>query len=180
VQGDVPGTRPRPRILIVEDELLIAMEIEQMLVELGCAVVGPAPSVAQALAILDREEPDFAILDVNLGPERSTPIAEALRKRGVPFALATGYDRSQLPEPAYRHALHLGKPLDHKRLVDARVGSFSRLSPRDAPPPPAPRDRHESGHGGRLWRDGARGGALLAQNFRHLGARHVGLGMSFD
>ncbi len=119
MQGDVPRTRPRPRILVVEDELLIAMETEQILVDLGCSVVGPAPSVAQALALLDGEEPDFAILDVNLGPERSVPVAEALRKRGVPFALATGYDRAQLHESAYRDALHLGKPLDHKRLVDA-------------------------------------------------------------
>ena len=119
MQGDVRRAGSRPRILVVEDEFLIALEIEQMLVDLGCTVIGPVPSVARALALLEREAPDFAILDVNLGRERSTPVAEALRADGVPFGLATGYDRSQLPEEAYRDATHLGKPLDRHRLVDA-------------------------------------------------------------
>jgi CheY-like chemotaxis protein len=119
VQRDVARTGSRPLILVVEDEVLIAMEIEQMLADLGCTVLGPAPSVARALALIEREEPDFAILDVNLGRERSAPVAEALRERGVPYALATGYDRSQLPEDAYRDTPHLGKPLDHQRLVGA-------------------------------------------------------------
>jgi two-component SAPR family response regulator len=107
------------RVLVVEDELLIAIEIETMLAEFDCAVVGPVPSVAQALALLEREWVDFAILDVNLGRERSTPIAEALRSRGVPFALATGYEAEQLPEEAFRYATHLGKPLDARRLQRA-------------------------------------------------------------
>jgi CheY-like chemotaxis protein len=126
VQRDVARTGSRPLILVVEDEFLIAMEIEQMLTELGCTVLGPVPSVARALALIEREEPDFAILDVNLGRERSAPVAEALRERGVPFALATGYDRSQLPEQAYQGAPHLGKPLDHQRLV----GALGRLQAR--------------------------------------------------
>jgi DNA-binding NarL/FixJ family response regulator len=82
-------------------------------------VIGPVPSAARALALIGREKPDFAIIDVNLGRERSALVAEALRERGVPFALATDYDRSQLPEEAYRDAPHLGKPLDHHRLVGA-------------------------------------------------------------
>ena len=112
----------RLRVLVVEDEFLIVLETEQMLDRLGCVVIGPAPTVARALALLDREEPDLAILDVNLG-ERSTPIAEALRARGVPFALATGYNGHQLPEAAFRYAPHLGKPLDHHLLV----GALTRL-----------------------------------------------------
>jgi CheY-like chemotaxis protein len=119
VQRDVPRTGSGPHVLVVEDELLIAMEVEQMLADLGCTVLGPVPSVARALALIERAKPDFAILDVNLGRERSAPVAEALRRHGVPFALATGYDRSQLPEEAYRDAPHLGKPLDQHRLVDA-------------------------------------------------------------
>jgi CheY-like chemotaxis protein len=121
VQRDVARTGSRPLILVVEDEVLIAMEIEQALADLRCSVLGPAPSVA--LALIEREKPDFAILDVNLGRERSAPVAEALRERGVPFALATGYDRSQATEEAYRDAPHLGKPLDHQRLV----GALARL-----------------------------------------------------
>jgi CheY-like chemotaxis protein len=119
VQGDVATTGSGLRVLVVEDEFLIAMETEQMLVDLGCIVIGPVPTVARALALLDREKPDFAILDVNLGRERSTPVAEALRARGVPFALASGYNGSQLPEEAFRNAPHLGKPLDRNLLVRA-------------------------------------------------------------
>jgi CheY-like chemotaxis protein len=90
-----------------------------MLARLGCTVVGPAPTVARTVALLEREEPDFAILDVNLGSERSTPVAEALRSRGVPFALATGYNGSQLREEAFRDAPHLGKPIDFHLLRKA-------------------------------------------------------------
>ena len=111
-------TGTRLRVLVLEDEFLIALETEQMLGDLDCIVIGPAPTVARALALLDREKPDFAILDVHLGSERSTPVAEALRERGVPFALATGYSADQLPE-ALRDAPQLGKPLDHHLLTDA-------------------------------------------------------------
>jgi CheY-like chemotaxis protein len=107
------------RVLVVEDEFLIALDIEQILAGLGCIVIGPAPSVARALALIDREAPDFAILDVNLGRERSAPVAEALRARGVPFALATGHNSRQLPEAVFLDAPHLGKPLDHHLLVRA-------------------------------------------------------------
>jgi CheY-like chemotaxis protein len=126
VQDDAARARPGLRILVVEDELLVAMEIERMLARLGCVVVGPAPSVPRALALIAREAPDFAILDVNLGRERSTPVAEALLARGVPFALATGYDGRQLPEEAFRKAAQLGKPLDYHLLV----GALARLGDR--------------------------------------------------
>ncbi len=119
MQGDVAKSALGLRVLVVEDEFLIAMETEQMLADLGCIVIGPVPTVARALALFDREKPDFAILDVNLGRERSTPVAEALRAGGVPFALATGYNGSQLPEKAFRNAPHLGKPLDRNLLVRA-------------------------------------------------------------
>jgi AmiR/NasT family two-component response regulator len=119
MHGDVTAIRPGLRVLVVEDEFLIALEIEQMLVGLGCIVVGPAPTVLRALTLIDREELDFAILDVNLGCNRSTPVAERLWAAGVPFALATGYDDRQLPEEAFRNAPHLGKPLDHHLLISA-------------------------------------------------------------
>jgi two-component SAPR family response regulator len=103
---------------VLEDQFLIAMEIEGMLVRLGCIVLGPVPTVARALALLERDRVDFAILDVNLGRERSAPVAEALRVRGVPFALATGYDGQQLTEEAFRDAQHLGKPIDFHLLSE--------------------------------------------------------------
>lgn len=105
------------RVLVVEDELVIALAIEQILEDLGCVVVGPAPSVVRALALMAGEEIDFAILDVNLGRTRSTPVAEELHARGVPFAVATGYDRAQLPEAVFDGVPHLGKPLSERCLA---------------------------------------------------------------
>jgi hypothetical protein len=98
-------------------------------------VVGPVPTVARALDLLERDRVDFAILDVNLGRKRSAPVAEALRVRGVPFALATGYEGRKLPEKAFRDAQHLGKPIDFhllaetiRRLTDDRETPYIRRS----------------------------------------------------
>ena len=83
---------PRRRVLIVEDELLIAMLVEQMLEDLGYAVVGPALTVAEALSLSEREDFDCAVLDMNLGHGiSSAPVADALRAKGVPFIFASGY-----------------------------------------------------------------------------------------
>jgi DNA-binding response OmpR family regulator len=83
---------PRRRILIVEDEMLIAMLVEQMAQDLGYDVVGPALTVDEALSLIDRETLDGAILDMNLGHGiSSTPVAEALRARSIPFLFASGY-----------------------------------------------------------------------------------------
>ena len=122
MEHDLARTRPALRDLVLEDQFLIAIEIEGMLARLGCAVIGPAPTVARALGLLARHRVDFAILDVNLGRERSTPVAEILLARGVPFALATGYDDRQLPEEAFRGAQHLGKPIDFHRLAETIGG----------------------------------------------------------
>lgn len=83
------------RILVVEDEPLVAMLIEDLLLELGCKVVGPAGTVAQALALADTRL-DGALLDVNLGVEQSYPVADKLAADGVPFAFVTGYGRHGL------------------------------------------------------------------------------------
>jgi len=90
-------------------------------------VIEPVPIVARACALIDRAAPDFAILDVNLGRQRTTPIAETLRSRGVPFILATRYTARQWPEEVFRNATHLGKPLDHRRLA----GALARLGKED-------------------------------------------------
>jgi CheY-like chemotaxis protein len=85
----------RRRVLIVEDELLIAMLVEQMAEDLGYTVVGPALTVDEALSFVAREELDCAVLDMNLGHGvSSAPIAEALRAKGVPFLFASGYGSS--------------------------------------------------------------------------------------
>ena len=104
------------RILVAEDELVVAMEPEALLTGLGHVVLGPVPTVGQALALLARERPDVALLDVNLGGERATPVAEALLERGVPFVLVTGYGEQQLREAVLRDARRLSKPFDGRRL----------------------------------------------------------------
>lgn len=82
------------RVLIVEDEAIVAFMLEDMLVELGCAVVGPALRLADALRLVEEEAGiDAAILDVNIGGERSDRVAEALTRRRIPFVFATGYGR---------------------------------------------------------------------------------------
>lgn len=79
------------RVLVVEDEPVVAMCLEDILEALGHVTVGPASRLADGLALARNERFDAAILDINLGGERSTTIAETLRGRGVPFAFASGY-----------------------------------------------------------------------------------------
>jgi two-component sensor histidine kinase len=85
------------RILIVEDEPLVAMDLKVILHEAGIDVVGPARTSAAALGLLERAPLDGALLDANLGGERIDGVAAALARRGVPFAFVTGYGRESLP-----------------------------------------------------------------------------------
>lgn len=79
------------RILVVEDEMLVLMNIEMALEDLGCSAICAVASVAEALAILARQGFDAAMVDVNLGGEKSYPVADALARLGIPFAFSTGY-----------------------------------------------------------------------------------------
>ncbi len=103
-------------ILVVEDEVLVAMEMEDRLMAMGYSVIGPAPSVADANELLDRQTPRAALLDVNLGDETVAPIARRLREGSIPFALVTGYARLVLEDPALRDAPRLSKPVADRDL----------------------------------------------------------------
>lgn len=112
------------RVLVVEDEPLVAMLLEDMLSDLGCTVVGVAGSLDEAVAHATGAELDVAILDVNLGAQSSAPVAAALSGRGVPFVFATGYGESGVPE-AFRGRPALQKPYgmqDVARLLAQAVG----------------------------------------------------------
>jgi DNA-binding response OmpR family regulator len=85
------------RILVVEDEALIAVMVEDMIADLGGIVVGPAASIQAALALAQNEALDAAILDVNVRGERIDPVAEVLFTRNVPVLFATGYGEVRLP-----------------------------------------------------------------------------------
>ncbi|HVN01147.1 MAG TPA: response regulator [Caulobacteraceae bacterium] len=107
----------RLRVMVVEDEGLIALMIEDMLEDLGCEVVLSAAGVGQALAWIEAGgEADAALLDVNLGGEAVFPVAEALARRGVPFAFTTGYGEAH--DPRFRGAPLLSKPIKPDRLED--------------------------------------------------------------
>ncbi len=84
------------RVMIVEDELLVALLIEDVLSDLGCTTVGPFGSVAQAMSAVDSESLDLAVLDVNLGGEMVYPVAESLERRRIPFLFVSGYGEDAL------------------------------------------------------------------------------------
>jgi DNA-binding NtrC family response regulator len=113
------------RVLIVEDEPLVAMLLEDMLTDAGFGVSGCVSSIGQALQIVDERPGDFefAILDVNLGGEPIFPVAEALHAAGKPFAFATGYGPAGLPE-VWRNRPTLQKPFsaaDVEQVLAATV-----------------------------------------------------------
>ena len=102
-------TERRLRVLIVEDEMLVAMNMEDMLLDLGHEVAGMASRLAPALALAKDAAFDAAILDVNLAGERSFPVADLLVERGAPFLFATGYGIQGIEE-RYRSCTVLQKP----------------------------------------------------------------------
>jgi len=104
--------------LLVEDQMLIAADVEAMLAEHGITKITTAPSVPEALRRLKTFAPDVAILDVNLGSGTSLPIAEELARRDVPFIFATGYsDRSIIP--SHLTAPIVRKPYEAAALIAA-------------------------------------------------------------
>jgi CheY-like chemotaxis protein len=96
-------------MLVVEDEALVAMALEDMLLHLGCTVIGPALRLKPALQLAAAEQLDGAVLDINLGDDRSFPVAEILGARSVPFLFASGYGGSGL-EPPFAGSPVLAKP----------------------------------------------------------------------
>jgi CheY-like chemotaxis protein len=107
------------RILVVEDEMTIALMIEDMLADLGHEVVAMAMRLPQALHLAETVEADFAILDINLDGRLSFPVAEVLRDRGVPFVFASGYGSAGLDEPWRGKVAVMRKPFELKDLAGA-------------------------------------------------------------
>jgi len=106
-------------VLLVEDSMIIALEAEDTLKELGAASVVTAASVARALGAMQDQRFDFALLDVNLGPESSAGIAAALAAAGVPFAFATGYGEGAGFLRDYPDAPVINKPYDGHSMAAA-------------------------------------------------------------
>ena len=117
------------RILVVEDDLAIAVLIEEVLQDIGCVVVGPVGKLDAALRLASEEALDAAILDITIRGGKVFPVVQHLQARGVPFALASGYGDWALPE-ALRNQPRLVKPFTAgdliaqvRSLCDARSGS---------------------------------------------------------
>jgi len=104
------------RVLVVEDEYLVAALIEQILESAGCIVMGPVARVPEALDAVDHDDYDAAVLDVNLAGERINPVADALSERDVPFMFVTGYGANALPSE-YAERPHIGKPFRMAELL---------------------------------------------------------------
>jgi two-component SAPR family response regulator len=107
-------------VLVVEDEFFLAMELEDLILAQGWQVLGPVPTVDEALDLLTNQRPDVAVLDVNLRGVMVTPVAEALERQNIPFVLASAYRPSQLQSSAVlSEAVNVGKPIGKHRLVQA-------------------------------------------------------------
>jgi DNA-binding response OmpR family regulator len=109
-------------VLVVEDDVLIGLDVKATLDALGCHVLGPIATVGAALVTLSTNRLDAAVLDINLGPELSFPIADALSFASVPFLFLTAYNRAILPN-AHRFRPLVTKPF----LPEALVRAVTRL-----------------------------------------------------
>lgn len=109
------------RILIVEDDGLLAMELEMILGDAGFAIAGQAGSVAEGLAAIETGGIDAAVLDLNLGQEKSEPVADRLAAEGIPFLYVSGHGPEALPA-VHRDRPLLGKPVSDAALVDMLNG----------------------------------------------------------
>lgn len=113
------------KVFVVEDEAIIAMMLEDMLIELGCGVLGPCTSLTKALAVLAQsEKPGAAILDVNVAGTEVYPVAAALNDLGVPTVFATGYGAAGVAA-AWRDRVILQKPYTQHDLVRALTAALA-------------------------------------------------------
>jgi DNA-binding response OmpR family regulator len=116
--NDVKDTLRGRRLLIVEDEYLLAQDLRDYFQQLGVEVIGPVGSVSEALKLLNLIEVHGAILDINVRGERVYPVADALRQKRVPFIFASGYGRETEPA-AYADVPRCIKPVDFSVLAKA-------------------------------------------------------------
>jgi CheY-like chemotaxis protein len=105
------------RILVVEDVLIIAMDIEAILMGQGFEVMGPASDLDAAFSLLESQMPDAAVLDVNLQGTMTFGLARRLQELSVPFAFMTGYDEGLVSLQEFAGIRCLAKPIDEEQLI---------------------------------------------------------------
>jgi DNA-binding response OmpR family regulator len=114
------------RVLLAEDEYLIAFELHDALIAAGADVIGPFPTLRETIGCVNADTKlDLAVLDVNLRGEMVFPVADALDARGVPFVFATGYDQETLPERFAGH-MRLEKPLEAHTVAASIAGLLKK------------------------------------------------------
>jgi DNA-binding response OmpR family regulator len=126
-KSDLAGTR----VLLIEDETLVAMLLEDALAELGCEVVGPVAAVDAAQRAIKRGHFDCALVDINLRGRPAYPLADLLDARGVPFGFVTGYDANKIDREFIRRPV-LSKPFNARQLRSVLM-ALSRASHRSRP-----------------------------------------------
>jgi CheY-like chemotaxis protein len=115
------NTAAGKRILILEDDVLLALDVAETIEEMGAEVIGPAHRVESAMGLLDTQRPDAALLDVNIVGSTSAQVANRLVQEGIPFVLATGYG-IQNDIPGSRAVVD--KPYTRKQIQAAFAGLF--------------------------------------------------------
>lgn len=115
------------RILIVEDDALVALNLQEFVESLGCHVVGPTGRLSEALTILDAEEIDGAMLDINLHGEMVYPLAERLAERQTPMLFCSGYAFTTAVPPRFSHYKQVAKPCVEHTLRTAMLETFGHL-----------------------------------------------------
>ena len=118
------------RVLVVEDELLVALALEDMLTDMGCGIVGPFSQIADAETAAREATIDAAILDVNVRGVLIYPVADILKARGIPFLLCSGYADTQMLPLAFRSVPQIAKPYDEqglKRAMDKAFGHCGQM-----------------------------------------------------
>ncbi len=115
--GDRSGTADRLKVLLIEDEVLVALVLEDTIEGLGHEIVATAGTVQHALDVVREKHLDLAILDVNVGGQQVFPVADLLSERGIPFCFVTGYGKRGLKEP-YQDCPVLMKPFTEGQLAE--------------------------------------------------------------
>jgi two-component SAPR family response regulator len=113
------------RVIVVEDETLLAMLLEDMLAELGCEVLWTAHRVGKALELMAQSAPDAAVLDVNIAGDPVYPVAQALVERDIPFVFATGYGTRGLDD-SWRDRPIVQKPFQMEHLSRGLLTALGR------------------------------------------------------
>lgn len=114
MSGDFAGIR----VLLVEDETLVALMIEDMIDDIGAMRIGTASTIDEAMMTLESAQPDIAVLDINVGGEQVFPVCERLADLGIPFVFSTGYGQHGVPEQ-WQASPVLQKPYTAPQLANA-------------------------------------------------------------